>query len=68
MTPAQELHELAPGQLVRARNKDVRDWLLEIGSLTKTWMYLGRMYVVRWKGVGLGLTEVWLEAKEQGDD
>ena len=71
MTPTQELRELAPGQLVRAKNKDVREWLLEIGSLTRTWMYNGKMYVVRWKGIGLGLTEVWLEpkhrAKEQGD-
>jgi len=64
MTPAEELRALAPGQRIRAKNKDVKEWLLEIGSLTEVWMYSGTMYVVKWKGVGLGLTEVWLEVKK----
>ena len=64
-TPSKPLtHEdLRPDRKVRATVKEVRRFVLELGDVADLYFYNGVSYQVRWKGCGLGMAEIWMEAK-----
>lgn len=55
--------DLVPGRKVRARTKEVRDFVIELGDLVDLYFYNGISYRIRWKSCGLGLSEIWMEKK-----